>query len=86
MIAVNINPTRQTRPQECVLADDDPYRKALWLRVALCELALSVRVSAPELAARLLDAEGAIAEVMRSAPVTPGEGDGQSPRAREDER
>ena len=70
MIAANIDPAVQEYLREYLLnedTDDDPYRKAHSFRALLCERALTVRSSDPELAERFLNAERAIADAMRTS-------------------
>jgi hypothetical protein len=71
MIAANIDPAVQESLRKCLPdtddTSDDPYRKALSLRAALCERALTIRSSDPELADRCLNAERAIADAMRNS-------------------
>ena len=75
MIAANIDPAVQEYLREYLLnkdTDDDPYRKALSLRTLLCESALTIRSSDPELAERFLNAERAIADAMRTSVTVTG--------------
>src|SRR2546428_11883240 len=65
----NIDPAVQEYLREYLLnkaTDADPYRKALSFRALLCERALTIRSSDPELAERFLNTERAIADAMRT--------------------
>jgi hypothetical protein len=75
MIAASIDPAVHEYLRECLLdiddMSDDPYRMALCLRTLLCERALTLRVSDPELSKRFLNAERAIADAVRTSLTGP---------------